>query len=181
MTSVLFPAAERGAADDRLIERSSSLSHPSSQPVYHLLAAQSICWKEKENHLGQPWPSSHPQRFQKNTAGAPALRPLQRARGSTITLASISTKSHIPDLVIFECAGSRPPPPPDGGVGWMLSWQSSRSTFSCPKYLSEVGKKPKILISRHGGICLSSTKMTVGEVWILESTHLSGTFHKDIR
>lgn len=63
MTSVLFPADERGTADDRLIERSSSLSHPSFQPVYHLLAVQSICWEERETHLGRPWPSSHPEGF----------------------------------------------------------------------------------------------------------------------
>lgn len=35
-------------------------SHPSFQPVYHPLSVQSICWEEKGNHLGQPWPSSHP-------------------------------------------------------------------------------------------------------------------------
>ena len=63
MTSVLFPADESGTADDRLIERSSSLPHPSFLPVYHFLAVQSICCKERENNLGQPWPSSHPEAF----------------------------------------------------------------------------------------------------------------------
>lgn len=44
MTSVPFPTDDTGTADDRLIV---SLSHTSLWPLYHRLAAQSICWKEK--------------------------------------------------------------------------------------------------------------------------------------
>lgn len=50
VTSVPFPVDERGTADGRLIERSSSLYHQSFQPVYHLRSIQSAC-RNKEKTI----------------------------------------------------------------------------------------------------------------------------------